>query len=161
MPAVISEPPSTDLLETLMERKVHAVFVAAYGFCGLDTAARTIGASGPELADLANRKRRTKTLAPQHALTVLPLPTCDQHGVGIPCDVDSFLRREFKAVAKAHAKIRGCRKIYIDLNGYGMEFPFEAARRIAAEVLVDAPNIDFIYFVPNHRLWAAHEGAKG
>jgi hypothetical protein len=79
-------------------------------------------------------------------LTVVPLIKWEDRPA--PDDSDEFLRRSFEDVAKANREYIKLKTLYIDLNGWGSDYPFDRAREIAEIVLARDPDIETIYFAP-------------
>ena len=132
-------------------KEIHLVCVATGGLTTCDCAASTIGGMNQErevwpLTKKVNRVGETGTFHPRFPLTVVPLPRWEDRPE--PDDTDEFLRRSFEDVAKANRDYIGLKTLYIDLNGWGSDYPFEQARKIAEEVLSEDPIIKTIYFAP-------------
>lgn len=98
------------------------------------------------LTEKVNRIGETGTFHPRFPLTVVPL--LKWNGRPMPKDTDYFLRRSFQDVAKANRDYIRLKTLYIDLNGWSCDYPFDDARRIAETVLSAEPSIEAIYFAP-------------
>ena len=132
-------------------KEIHLVCVATGGLTTCDCAASTIGGMNQErevwpLTKKVNRAGETGTFYPRFPLTVVPLLKWEDRPLAD--DSDGFLRRSFEDVAKANRDYIKLTTLYIDLNGWGSEYPYEEALRIAEEVLAGENSIETIYFAP-------------
>lgn len=132
-------------------KEIHLVCVATGGLTICDFAASTIGGMNQErevwpLTKKVNGTGETGTFYPRFSLTVVPLLKWEDRPT--PDDPEDFLKRSFEDVAKANRDYIKLRTLYIDLNGYGSDYPFDDARRIAEIVLAAEPSIETIYFAP-------------
>ena len=132
-----------------MAKEIHLVCVASGGFTICDCAASTVGGMKQmeevwPLTDRVNQTGETGTFYPRLPLTVVPL----LKGKGRPESMDThdFLRRSFEDVAKVNREHIKSKTFYIDLNGWSSYYPFDAARRMAEEVLCRDSDIETIYF---------------
>ena len=129
--------------------EIHLVCVAVGGLTTCDTAASLAGLDQQTvwpLTEKVNHLGETGTFWPKCPLTVLPLPTWEDRPA--PADLDAFLRKCFADVAEANAKYVKLPTLYIDLNGWGFDYDFYKARRIAEEVLGAEPGVETLYFAP-------------
>lgn len=132
-------------------KAIHLVCVATGGLTTCDCAASTIGGMNQErevwpLTKKVNRLGETGTFYPRFPLTVVPLLKWEDRPE--PSDTDDFLRRSFQDVLKANRDYIKLKTLYIDLNGWGSDYPFDRARQIAEEVLSGDPGIETVYFAP-------------
>jgi hypothetical protein len=132
-------------------KEIHLVCVATGGLTTCDCAASTIGGMDQHgevwpLTKRVNRLGEAGTFYPRLPLTVVPLIKWEDRPA--PDDSDEFLRRSFEDVAKANREYIKLKTLYIDLNGWGSDYPFDRAREIAEIVLARDPDIETIYFAP-------------
>lgn len=148
---IIQDQELKDWGDKFKAKKIHLVCVASGGLTTCDCAASTIGGMNQEgevwpLTKKANRAGEAGTFYPRFPLTVVPVLECEDRKM--PDDTDRFLRKSFEDVAKANRDYIKLDTLYIDLNGWGCDYPFDRARQIAEEVLADDPDIQTIYFAP-------------
>jgi hypothetical protein len=132
-------------------KEIHLVCVATGGLTTCDCAASTIGGMNQErevwpLTKRVNRIGETGTFYPKLPLTVVPLLKWEDRP--LPDDPEDFLTRSFQDVAKANREYIKLKTLYIDLNGWGSDYPFDQARQIAEKVLAGDSSIESIYFAP-------------
>lgn len=148
MPTIVNGEPENwpDVFEA---GKLHVVCVAEGGLTTCDLCACTLGGMKQEeevwpLTKRVNLAGETGTFWPRFPLTVVPQPYWE--GRPAPSDLEDFYRASFLDVATANREHVRLGVMFIDLNGYGTEYHFSAARRIAEDVLVCEPSIETIYF---------------
>lgn len=140
----------TDWQDKFKAREIHLVCVAAGGLTTCDFAASTLG--GMDQKDVwpltlkVNQAGETGTFHPRLPLTVLPLLKWENRPE--PSDDEEFLRQSFRDVVTANREHVKLKTLYIDLNGWGFDYDYELARRIAEEVLTNATDVETIYFAP-------------
>lgn len=149
--AIIHDKELDNWCDKFKAKEIHLVCVATGGLTTCDCAASTIGGMDQHgevwpLTKRVNRLGETGTFYPRLPLTVVPLLQWEERPS--PADSDDYLRRCFADVAKANRDYIKCSTLYIDLNGWGSDYPFEQARRIVEDVLAAESNIEMICFAP-------------
>lgn len=130
-------------------KELHVVCVAAGGLTTCDFAASTVGGMKQEaevwpLTKKVNSLGETGTFWPQLPLTVVPTPIWE--GRAAPNNLGEFYRQAFVDVAKANREYIKLDNLFVDLNGYGVNYDYDIARPIAETVLSTESIIKKIYF---------------
>ena len=146
---IINDKEPESWVDKFKAKEIHLVCIATGGLTTCDFAASTIGGMDQEsevwpLTKEVNRVGETGTFYPRLPLTVIPLLSWDDRTE--PTEVDEFLRRSFEDVAKANREYIQLKALYVDLNGWGSDYPFKRAREISEEILSKEPTIKEIYF---------------
>jgi hypothetical protein len=131
------------------KNELHLVCVATGGLSTCDCAASVIGKMNQReevwpLTRQVNQLGETGTFYTRFPLSVVPLPSWEDRQM--PDDLEGFLRKSFQDVAVANRDYIKQKVLVIDLNGWGSFYPFELARKIAAEVLSSESSIESVYF---------------
>jgi len=148
MPEIIDQ--DFDWIEPFKAKEIHFVCVASGGLTTCDFAASTIGGMDQREAVWPKTRRvndlgETGTFHPRLPLTVVPLPSWEKRPLD---DLEGFLRKSFQDVAEANCSHIKLRTVVIDLNGWGGDYPFEMARRVAEEILSHESTIQKLIFLP-------------
>ena len=82
-------------------------------------------------------------------LTIVPLLSWGERKC--PEDVEGYLRRCFQDVAEINRSHIRLKTMVIDLNGWGSDYPYDIARRMAEEVFLKEELLEKVIFLPEAR----------
>ncbi len=137
--------------QRLKKGELHMVCVASGGLTACDCAACTVGNLDRDnevwpFTIKVNENGETGSFYPKLNLTVVPILEWDNRNY--PKNPSLFIENSFYDVLLANKNYIKSNTLLVDLNGYGVQYPYKEARIIAEKVLTTDPNITEIYFTP-------------